>query len=109
MIEIVALMVGQIVQAYSEQQYETPTPIRAGMFVNKGVPKSIFRPGSSTDLLLFQKKRVAFCEDLLRNMAHPGVDSRFSIGFQQPLAETDIQIRSPLARPAARHGGNAAS
>src|SRR5262249_234423 len=62
MIEITALMVGDLVQAYSEREYDSPIGMQAGMFVRKGCPKSIFRPGSSTDVLVFQKDRVQFYE-----------------------------------------------
>jgi phosphatidylserine decarboxylase len=94
MIEIVALMIGDIVQTYSETGYEDPRPVVAGMFLRKGQPKSLFRPGSSTDVLLFQKERIAFSEDLVRNLRQNGVQSRFSKGFGQPLIETDLKVRS---------------
>jgi phosphatidylserine decarboxylase len=94
MIEIVALMIGDIVQTYSETRYENPRPVTAGMFLEKGRPKSLFRPGSSTDVLLFQNGRITFSEDLVRNLHQDGVQSRFSKGFGQPLIETDLKVRS---------------
>jgi phosphatidylserine decarboxylase len=94
MIEIVALMIGDIVQAYSEFRYENPSNVSSGMFLNKGQPKSLYRPGSSTDVLLFQDGRVRFSDDLIRNMRLSGVRSRFSQGFGQPLVETDLKVRS---------------
>jgi phosphatidylserine decarboxylase len=97
MIEVVALMIGDIVQCYSETRYDDPQPVRRGMFLEKGKPKSLYRPGSSTDVLLFQQGRVCFCRDLLENMRRPGVQSRFSLGFGRPLVETDLQVRSPVA------------
>ncbi|HTY24822.1 MAG TPA: phosphatidylserine decarboxylase [Desulfomonilaceae bacterium] len=97
MIEIVALMIGDIVQAYSETNYENPCSVAQGMFLKKGVPKSLYRPGSSTDLLLFQKGRIVFAEDLITNMRRSDVQSRFSIGFDTPLAETDLKVRSLIA------------
>jgi phosphatidylserine decarboxylase len=97
MIEIVALMIGDIVQAYSEVGYEKPRSVEPGMFVKKGVPKSLYRPGSSTDLLMFQRGRVVFAEDLVVNMRRSDVQSRFSIGFGSPLAETDLKVRSLIA------------
>lgn len=97
MIEVVALMIGDIVQAYSEKEYEDPRPVVKGMFLKKGVPKSLYRPGSSTDVLLFQKGRVGFAEDLIRNMGRPDVQSRFSVGFGRSLAETDVKVRSLIA------------
>lgn len=97
MIEIVALMIGEIVQCYSETRYDHPRPVRRGMLLHKGAPKSLYRPGSSTDVLLFQRGRVRFCPDLLENMRRPGAQSRFSMGFGRPLVETDLQVRSTIA------------
>lgn len=96
MIEVVALMIGDIVQCYSDVRYDNPLPIRPGMMVLKGRPKSLYRPGSSTDIILFQKGRIAFSEDILRNMRHPGVSSRFSAGFGKPLVETAVRVRSVI-------------
>lgn len=98
MIEVVALMIGDIVQAYSVEGYQSPRPMEIGMFLEKGQPKSLFRPGSSTDILLFQAGRVRFCEDLLMNMRRSGVSSRFSRGFGAPLVETDVRVRSLIGR-----------
>jgi len=92
--EIVALMIGDIAQAYSETRYETPCSVTPGMFLNKGLPKSVYRPGSSTDVLLFEEGRIKFSEDLVSNMYLSGVQSRFSKGFGQPLVETDLKVRS---------------
>ncbi|MGC8602283.1 MAG: phosphatidylserine decarboxylase [Desulfomonilaceae bacterium] len=96
MIEVVALMIGDVVQAYSEVQYDNPKPIMPGMFLKKGAPKSLFRPGSSTDLILFQPSRLSFSDDLVRNQSLSNVQSRFSEGFGKPLVETDIRVRSTI-------------
>ena len=98
MIEVVALMIGDIVQAYSDRGYDNPRPVEEGMFLKKGVPKSLYRPGSSTDILIFQEGRIDFADDLRDNMMRGNVSSRFTHGFQQPLVETDIRVRSYLAR-----------
>jgi phosphatidylserine decarboxylase len=98
MIEIVALMIGDIVQAYSDTRYEHSRSVTAGMFLNKGQPKSLFRPGSSTDVLLFQENRVKFSEDIARNLRLLNVQSRFSKGFGQPLVETDLRVRSIIGQ-----------
>ncbi|MEW6379759.1 MAG: phosphatidylserine decarboxylase [bacterium] len=97
MIEIVALMIGDIVQCYSERGYENPHNIRRGMFLEKGQPKSLYRPGSSTDVLIFQKERVKFSQDIIVNMHRQGIQSRFSSGFGKPLVETDLRVRSQIA------------
>lgn len=100
MIEVVAMMIGDIEQFYCEDQYHAPQLIKKGMFLRKGVPKSRYRPGSSTDILLFQPGRVRFADDLIRNQQRSDVRSRFTSGFKKPLVETDIQVRSLLALPA---------
>lgn len=94
MLEVVALMIGDVVQCYSEKRYDTPQPLQPGMFLERGCPKSLYRPGSSTDVLLFQKGRIRFAEDLIVNMYNSGVESRFSLGFGRPLAETEVRVRS---------------
>ncbi|MCA9770955.1 MAG: phosphatidylserine decarboxylase [Myxococcales bacterium] len=101
MIEVVALMIGEIVQCYSDARYEDPRPARPGMFVRRGAPKSLYRPGSSTDILLFERERVRFSEDLLHNRRAAEAASRFSLGFGTPLVETDVAVRSEIAGPAA--------
>ncbi len=101
MIEIVALMIGDIKQCYSTHYYDNPQPVRAGMFFQKGQPKSLYRPGSSTDVLLFQKGKIRPCKDLLENMHRPNVSSRFSQGFGKSIVETDVAVRSTIAQSVA--------
>ncbi|MFH1036058.1 MAG: phosphatidylserine decarboxylase [Pseudomonadota bacterium] len=98
MVEVVALMIGRIEQAYSAQAYDDPQDIIPGLMLQKGQPKSLFRPGSSTVVLLFQPGRVAFCPDLLRNQVATHVHSRFARGFGRPLTETEVLVRSTIAR-----------
>lgn len=98
MVEVVALMIGAIVQCYSTSGYDHPQPVVPGLFVNKGQPKSLYRPGSSTDILLFQRGRIEFCEDLRRNLVRTDVQSRYSAGLGRPLVETDVTLRSTIAR-----------
>ncbi len=105
MIEVVALMIGDVVQCYSAERYDDPQPIMRGMFVQRGQPKSRYRPGSSTDVLLFQRHRVNFSEDLLRNTVRADVHSRFSLGFGTPLVETDVKVRSLIAVGKGQEGG----
>lgn len=96
MIEIVALMIGEVAQVYSDERYDAPRPMEPGMTVRKGAPKSLFRPGSSTDVLLFQRDRVGFDQDIIANMRRQDVASRFSRGFGVPLVETDLAARSSI-------------
>ena len=97
MIEVVALMIGAIVQCYSESRYDEPQAIHRGMFLKKGRPKSLYRPGSSTDVLLFQKGKVEPCQDLMDNLFRHDVVSRYSVGFGRTLVETDVKVRSTIA------------
>jgi phosphatidylserine decarboxylase len=98
MVEVVALMVGDIVQCYSETEYRNPQPARAGMFLRRGLPKSLFRPGSSTTVLLFQEGRVDFSSDLILNMRRTDIESRYSQGLGMSLVETDVKVRSAIGR-----------
>lgn len=97
MIEVVALMIGDIVQCYSDRQYEAPRPVVPGMFLKRGQPKSLYRPGSSVDLLIFEKDRVRFCDDILANQHHASAQSRYSAAFGQNLVETDVRVRTTIA------------
>jgi phosphatidylserine decarboxylase len=99
MVEVAALMIGAVDQCYSEQGYEAPRPVITGMMLRKGVPKSLFLPGSSTTILVFQKGRVRFSDDLILNQRRAEVKSRFTLGFGIPLVETEVKVRSLLARP----------
>lgn len=100
MIEVVALMVGRIEQLYSDHGYDNPRAIEKNMMLRIGAPKALFRPGSSTVVLLFQPGRIRFAEDLLRNQKRAGAHSRYSALLGSPLCETDVQVRSLLAHAA---------
>jgi len=97
MIEVTALMIGEVLQCYSSREYTNPQPIRRGMFLEKGCPKSLYRPGSSTDIVIFQKDRISFDPDITENMYRLNAQSRFSFGFGQSLLETEIEVRSQIA------------
>jgi phosphatidylserine decarboxylase len=100
MVEVVALMVGQIEQRYSVERYDDPQPMQRGLLLQKGAPKALFRPGSSTVVLLFQPGRVAFAPDLLRNQQRPGVRSQYAAKFGLPVIETEVKVRTLLAHRA---------
>lgn len=97
MIEIVALMIGEIVQCYSETRYDHPQDVVPGMFVGRGCPKSLFRPGSSTTVLVFQAGRIQFAPDLIANQSQPRAQSRYVLDVGRTLVETDVRVRSPIA------------
>jgi phosphatidylserine decarboxylase len=67
--------------------------------VKRGCPKSLFRPGSSTDVVIFEPGRVVFAEDLINNSQRRDVQSRFTSGYNRPLVETDVAVRSSIAEP----------
>jgi phosphatidylserine decarboxylase len=97
MIEIVALMIGDILQCYSQNCYQNPRNVTRGLFLQKGQPKSLYRPGSSVDVLIFQKHAVTFCDDIVSNMHHSNVTTRFSIAYGSPVVETNVKVRSHIA------------
>ncbi len=98
MIEIVALMIGDIQQCYSGTRYDHPRNVVPSMFMKKGQPKSLYRPGSSVDVVIFEKGRIVFSEDIVANMYRQDAQSRFAQGFGRPLVETDVKVRSEIAR-----------
>ncbi len=98
MVEVAAMMIGDIVQCYSPERYDNPRSVRPGMLLEKGCPKSLFRPGSSTTILMFESGRIRFCRDLRENVGRKDVISRFSSGFGQTLVETDVAVRSAVAQ-----------
>lgn len=98
MVEVIALMIGDVQQCYSQSEYRNPKAVERGMFLERGCPKSLFRPGSSTTVLLFQERRVEFAADLICNMQRPDVESRYSQGLGKSLVETDVKVRSVIAR-----------
>jgi len=97
MVEVVALMIGDIQQCYSVSRYDEPVELQVGLLLQRGCPKSLFRPGSSVNVLIFQKERVDFCPDLVQNQLRQDVTSRYTSNFQKPLVETDVRVRSAIA------------
>lgn len=97
MIEIVALMIGDIVQRYSDHRYDAPSDVIRGMWLKKGQPKSLFRPGSSTVVLVFENGRIRFDGDIVRNLSRQDASSRYTLAFSQALVETEVTVRSQIA------------
>ncbi|HAS82064.1 MAG TPA: phosphatidylserine decarboxylase [Verrucomicrobia bacterium] len=98
MIEVVALMIGRIEQCYSAgERYSDPIPVAPGLILKRGQPKSLYRPGSSTDILLFERGRIRFSADLEQNRRRTDVQSRFSIGLGQSAVETELRVREEIA------------
>ena len=98
MVEVAALMIGQIVQAYASSGYAPHEPMRPGLFLRMGQPKSLYRPGSSLDVLIFEPGRVEFSPDLIANQFRGDVGSRFSSWLGRPWVETDVRVRESIGR-----------
>lgn len=98
MVEVAALMIGQIVQAHAAEGYEPCEGMRPGLFLHKGQPKSLYRPGSSLDVLVFEPGRVEFNPDLVANQFRGDAGSRFSNWLGRPWVETDVRVRESIAR-----------
>lgn len=97
MVEVAALMIGDIVQCFSVEQYRAPTGMLPGLFLHRGSPKSRYRPGGSTDVLLFERGRIRMSDDLLRAQQRRDVHSRLAVAFGAPLVETEVRVRSTIA------------
>jgi phosphatidylserine decarboxylase len=104
MIEVVALLIGRVHQCYSHTEYKLPTAAYKGLMCKRGAVKSVFEPGSSTVILLFEANRVEFDVDLLSNQARVDVFSRFGQGFAAPMVETEVQVRSGIGTALDLHG-----
>lgn len=98
MIEVVAMMIGGIIQCYSAERYENPQPLEPFQSVRRGQPKSLYHPGSSVDILLFEKDRIRWDEDLVLNSRRADVASRLTADLVTPVVETDVKVRSSIGR-----------
>lgn len=97
MVEVAALMIGDIVQCSSVEKYRAPTVMLPGLFLHRGSPKSRYRPGGSTDVLLFERGRIRVNDDLVRAQQRRDVHSRLTAAFGAPLVETEVRVRSTIA------------
>lgn len=98
MVEVVAMMIGDIVQCYCAEQYTNPVAVEDGLFLKRGQPKSLFRPGSSTVVLLFEPGRVEFSRDVRAQQQRADVSSRFSSWLERPFVETEVSVRATIGR-----------
>lgn len=98
MVEVAALMIGRIEQRYAPRGYQPYQPMAPDLWLRRGQPKSLFLPGSSVDVLVFEPGRVAFAEELLRHQLRADVRSRFSAWLGSPWVEVDVRVRSTIAR-----------
>lgn len=98
MVEVAAMMIGRVVQCYSDYKYHNPVAVKKGLHVRAGQPKSLYKPGSSTTILFFQRDRIDFFGDILLNHKRADVQSRFSLNYGYPLVETEVAVRSGIAK-----------
>jgi len=104
MVEVAALMIGDIIQCCSVEKYRSPTPMLPSLLLTRGAPKSRYRPGGSTDVLLFERGRIRMSADLVRAQQRRDVNSRLSLAFGAPLVETEVRVRSTIAERADARG-----
>jgi phosphatidylserine decarboxylase len=81
---VAAMMIGDIAMAYSAQGYEASIANVRDVYLRRGVPFVLFRPGRSTCIVLWNPARAQFSPTLLTNAAHQAVRSRFSDWLSSP-------------------------
>jgi phosphatidylserine decarboxylase len=94
---VAAMMIGDIQMCYSETAYNAPTQVRKGLYVRRGVPLALFRPGSSTCIVMWNPKRAQLSASLLSNAGNRAVKSRFSDWLGAAWVETAVQARESIA------------
>jgi phosphatidylserine decarboxylase len=96
-VDVAAMMIGQIESRYSENRYAAPRALRVGDFVPRGAPVSMFRPGSSTSIVMWDGRRAALSRELIANSSRADLRSRFSDWLQKPWAETQVSVRQAIS------------
>ena len=102
MIEVVALMMGQIEQRYSDSEYDDPRPMEKGMMLSSGRSEGALSSGQQHGRAVVPARPRPFCRRPVAQPAAAGVRSRYSPAFGQALVETDVAVRSLLATPAGK-------
>lgn len=97
LVNVAAMMIGRIDDAYSPRRYDEPEPVSVGRFVRRGQPLALFRPGSSTSIALWTQRRASVQSKLAKNGDRAGTQSRFSDWLLSPWVESAIRVRSTLA------------
>ncbi len=100
-IDVAAMMIGQIEPRFSVRHYEQPRPLIVGDFIPRGSPVSMFRPGSSTSIVLWNGERASMTPELIENAQRRDLSSRFSDWLGQPWVETQIHVRQAIASASA--------
>lgn len=98
MIEIAAQVIGGMTQETSTNGYENPKPLERGMFLERGRPKGMFLPGSSTVVVMMERNRVEFVPDLRQQQQRQDVASLYRHGlFGCDMVEVYVQVRDTIA------------
>lgn len=97
LINVAAMMIGRVDDAYSAHSYDDPQSLYVGMKLTRGQPVALFRPGSSTSIVLWNARRAAHTSYLRRNAGRIDVHSRFSDWLLFPWVETGVAVRSLVA------------
>ncbi len=97
LVNVAAMMIGRIEDAYCATRFSAPEAIRAGSFVRRGQPMALFRPGSSTSIALWSRSRARLQPALANSAARTDVQSRFSHWLLSPWVESAVRVRSTLA------------
>lgn len=97
LVNVGAMMIGRIDDASSTHRYDDPQPVRAGDFIHRGQPFALFRPGSSTSIVLWRAGRASLAPTLSRNAGRTDVRSRFSDWLLSPWVETALSVRCTVA------------
>ena len=97
LVNVAAMMIGRIDDAYSVRDYADPQSLTVGAHVARGQPLALFRPGSSTSIILWDGERARHTQYLRRNANRIDVRSRFSDWLLSPWVETAVSVRSLVA------------
>ena len=97
MVEIVALMIGDIVQAYSEDAMTTRYRSIPVSSCTRAARRACTGPAVQPTSCCSPRGGSNFFPILSKNSRRLGVQSRFTDACGRPLVETDIRVRSALA------------
>lgn len=98
LVAIAAQVIGRIELAYNASGYRDPQPVKKGLMLTKGQPLGLFRPGSSTVVVLLEPKRIDWCPDLLEQRDRTDTNTRFTKNlFGRKLTEIQVAVRDTVA------------
>jgi phosphatidylserine decarboxylase len=99
-IDVAAMMIGQLESRFSTYRYAHPKALAVGDFVPRGSPVSLFRPGSSTSIVIWDGRRAEVSHELVANSKRRDLRSRFSDWLGQPWVETRVAVRQSISETA---------